>query len=156
MAPYIQLNTSLRASATAKFEEDLFKLMNTAVFGKTMENLRYRVDLFRDCEIDWMRRLVADPAYLSHKILDGKNFNQFYSDFTRILFQCHVQISIGASSSVTLTCIASDFGRTHAAFSIFWAPRITTMPFGNELALHHTVRDAFFFDIPCTFCRIAF
>jgi len=73
MAPYIQLNTNLRARATSDFEKDFFKLMNNSVFGKTMENLRkrIRVNLVRASENDRMRRLVADPAYLSHKIFDG-------------------------------------------------------------------------------------
>ena len=73
MAPYIQLNTDLRSKATSEFEKDFFKLMNNSVFGKTMENLRkrIRVDLVRASENDRMRRLVADPAYLSHRIFDG-------------------------------------------------------------------------------------
>jgi len=73
MAPYIQLNADLRAKAKSEFEEDFFKLMDNSVFGKTMENLRkrIRVDLVRASESDRTRRLVADPAYLSHKIFDG-------------------------------------------------------------------------------------
>jgi len=73
MAPYIQLNTDLRAKATSEFENDVFKLMNNSVYGKTMENLRkrIRVDLVRASENDRMRRLVADPAYLSHKIFNA-------------------------------------------------------------------------------------
>jgi hypothetical protein len=72
MAPYIQLNTTLRAKASSEFEKDFFKLMNNSVFGKTMENLRkrIRVDLVRGDETDKMRRLVADPAYISHKIFN--------------------------------------------------------------------------------------
>ena len=42
---YIDFNTQKELKRKNAFVKDVFKLMNNSVFGKTMENIRKRVDV---------------------------------------------------------------------------------------------------------------
>ena len=60
---YIQLNTDLRTKGNKDFEKDFFKLMNNSVFGKTMENIRNRVDVRLVTEEKILEKLVKKPNF---------------------------------------------------------------------------------------------
>ena len=42
--PWIDVKTEKRKLATNGFEKDVFKFMNNAVFGETMEDVRSQMD----------------------------------------------------------------------------------------------------------------
>ena len=69
LKPYIEMNTKLRMQAKNDFEKAFFKLMNNAVFGKTMENVRNHRD-FNLVATDKRRSILAsEPNYhLSKRI----------------------------------------------------------------------------------------
>ena len=73
MEPYIRMSTEFRKKSKSDFEKNFYKLMNNSVFGKTMENLRNRVDIkiVRSEEIDKMRKYVASPLYSRHVIFSN-------------------------------------------------------------------------------------
>ena len=68
---YIDVNTELRKKASNDFEKDFFKLMNNAVFGKTMENVRKHRDI-KLIKTDKKRnKLVSEPNYHTMKLIDN-------------------------------------------------------------------------------------
>ena len=76
MAPYIELNTNLRKNAKTDFEKDFFKLMNNAVFGKSMENVRNRIDVKLTVDNDVKKKWIKNPRFKC-----TKDFNEHLSGF---------------------------------------------------------------------------
>ena len=63
LKPYIDINTKLRAKANNEFEKEFYKLMNNSIFGKTMENIRNRVNIKLVNDRDKAKKLTAKPNF---------------------------------------------------------------------------------------------
>ena len=63
LKPYIDMNTKLRTEAKNDFEKDFFKLVNNAVFGKAMENIRKHRDIKLVTTDKRRNKLASEPNY---------------------------------------------------------------------------------------------
>ena len=82
---YIDLNTGLRAKATNTFEKDFFKLMNNSVFGKTMENIRNRVDIRLITNEKEAKKLISKPNF-HHRTIFTENLIAVHMKKTKVYY----------------------------------------------------------------------
>ena len=85
LKPYIELNTSLRTKATNDFEKYFFKMINNSVFGKTMENIRNRVDVRLVDERRKAEKLAAKPNF-KHLAIFNENLVSIHMKRTNLKF----------------------------------------------------------------------
>ena len=67
LKPYIAMNTNLRKKVKNNFQKISFKLMNNAVFGKPMENVKKRRDVKLVTTDKKRNQLVPEPNYYTIK-----------------------------------------------------------------------------------------
>ena len=60
---YIDFNTNKRSKSKNEFEKTFFKLMNNSIHGKTMENVRLRIDLHLVKTFDQAKRYIRKPNF---------------------------------------------------------------------------------------------
>ncbi|GBO13734.1 hypothetical protein AVEN_77574-1 [Araneus ventricosus] len=65
-------NAEQRKNSKSAFENDFFKLMNNSVYGKTMENSVYRVDVQLENDEKKAQKLVAASTFKRFKSFDNE------------------------------------------------------------------------------------
>ena len=73
MKKYFDFNTEKRKNATNDFEKGVFKLMINSIYGKTMENLRKRINVRLVNNKKDFLKYTSKPTYVTHELFD-KNF----------------------------------------------------------------------------------
>ena len=91
MEPYIRKNTELRMKAANNFEKDFFKLMNNSVFGKTIENIRKRQNVFILDKKEKAINLTSQPNFDRLTILD-ENLIAVHMKKTEVYFNKPVYV----------------------------------------------------------------
>ena len=74
LKPYIDFNTQRRIEAEKNNDKDgkaLYKLMNNAIYGKTVANLRNRINVPLVNNEKYYLECTSKPGYMSHKIFDN-------------------------------------------------------------------------------------
>ena len=143
LKPYTDMNTELRKLAKYDFEKDLFKLINNAVFGKTMENIRKHRDtklvitdkkrnklasepndhamnnISEDLSIIEMNRTrvkMNKPIYLGLSILDISKIlmYEFWYDYMKSKYNNDVKLCYMDTDSFIMNIKIEDFYKDFA------------------------------------------
>ena len=77
MKPFIDFNTKKRKGANNKADKNSFKLLNNAVYGKAMDNMRKRITIrIVKTQKDFIK-YASRPTYTNHDIF-GKRLVAIY------------------------------------------------------------------------------
>lgn len=74
LKPYIDFNTEKRKIALNDFEKNFYKLMNNSLFGKTMENIRKRMNLELVNSTKRLNKLISKPNF-KNRIIYNENLS---------------------------------------------------------------------------------
>ena len=137
MSSYINMNVNLRTQAKNNFEKDFYKLMNNSVFGKTMENIRNRVNIKLVNTEEQFKKLTAKPNYESRKIFnDNDNESLVSVHMKKTSLTMNKPVYLGMSILDLSKTLMYDFHYNYIK------PK-----YGNKAKLLFTDTDSFLYEI---------
>ncbi|XP_071054991.1 uncharacterized protein [Onthophagus taurus] len=140
LKPYIDVSTHLRQTAKNSFEKDFFKLMNNAVFGKTMENVDKRVDVRLVTSWEDIRKRTGRPKLGARSLiakLNFKNIKIFTETFSAIQME-HLHVVYDKPLYVGFAVLEISKLLMYQFYYDFLKPK-----FGSEIQLCYMDTDSF-------------
>ena len=71
MKPYTEFNTQKRKEATNEAEKNYFKLLNNAVYGKTLENMRKKIKIRTEKNSQDFVSHITRPTCVNWKVFEN-------------------------------------------------------------------------------------
>ena len=141
MKEYIAFNTKLRTAAKDDFEKDFYKLMNNAVLGKTMENIRrHRNIKLVNNETDYLR-CVMKPNFKSG-VLYGPNL--MGCEMGKTILKMNKPVYIGQAILDLSKIIMYEF---HYDYMLLKYARSAGEAHGDRISLCYMDMDSFIYEI---------
>ena len=127
---YIDLNTELRKQSKNDLEKDLFKLMNNAIFGKSMENVFNRSNI---------KLINNNPEKLS-KLIKKPNFQNAYQISNRLAIVESKPIKTVFNKPIYMGSVILETSKLH--MYQFWYDHLK-VKYGDKIELIYTDTDSF-------------
>ncbi|MDR3479071.1 MAG: endonuclease domain-containing protein, partial [Gammaproteobacteria bacterium] len=135
---YISCCTELRKKGTTEFEKDFFKLMINAVFGKTMESVRNRIQFDIVTTTQQEQKNTLDKITSSKLFKDARIFNENTIGVERF----HTSVTLNKPISIGFSIL--DLSKLHMLDFHYNTMRKT---FGDRCKLLMTDTDSLFYQI---------
>ena len=126
---YIDLNTNLRKKAKNDLEKDLFKLMNNAIFGKSMENVLNRSNI---------KLINNDPEKLL-KLIRQPNFQHAYEISNKLCLVESKPVKTVFNKPIYLGACILETSKLH--MHQFWYDHLKNK-YNNKVELVYTDTDS--------------